>query len=229
MKKLIVVPLFILAFLSMSVFVYTANQQKSDPASTIKGLFALIQKDIVGDEKMKEGVRKDESLFQEYRHSNAKFHKKVSSFIDFEKLGTISMPEKWQHKFWVIKPSEKKIMIDLLQSLIEEIVYPRAKDFLDKHTLNHKETKFEGNETVVRIYYTVEYKKESGEIEHLPLMFRLHKKRSSWKIYDILLEDQLWTDMFKNQFNHIITTQSYDVLIEKMREKLKRVQTGVSF
>ncbi len=214
--------------LIMSWQSHAENATQVKPSETVDKLFAWVRKDIVGDDQMKEDFSKEKVLFQADREKNLKFHPKLSSQIDFEKLATLSMPQKWQKQYWKSE-KDRKILTELLQNLIEEIVYPRAKDFLEKHTVKYQRTEFHKDNSVALIYYLVEYKKKSGEIETIDLMFKVHQKKGEWRLYDIRLEDELWTEMFKNQFNHIITTKSYAVLLEKMQEKLKRVQNGAGF
>lgn len=229
MQMRIVLSLSALLVSCICIFMGEASPQlSSEPISTVQSLTELIKKEVVGDDKMKEEFKKDKKIFEEYRESNAKSHKKLSSHIDFDILGTTSMPQKWRAKFWSVG-GEKKILLELLQSLIEEIVYPRAKDFLDKNKLRYTKTIFDEKRKVADVYYKVDFKKESGGIEKIDLMFRLHKKGGTWSLFDVRLEGELWTDMFKNQFNHIITTKSYAALIDKMRDKLKRVQAGEAY
>ena len=120
---------YAVTFLSVLFFVYTANTEQSDPAKTISELVSLISKNMVSDTKMKDVASKDKKIFEEYRTANQKFHKKIAEFIDFEKLGTDSMPKKWRDKYWVVKASERKKFLGLLQELVQGIVYPRAREF----------------------------------------------------------------------------------------------------
>ena len=229
MGKRAVQIVFILAFLSLSFLVYTANQQAAKPVSTIDGIVSEIKANIIGDEAMKNNLPDHMEKFQSLRSENEKKHKTISRFVDYEKLALTAMPPKWQKQFWLISSNHKQQFIDLLRELIEEIVYPRSRDFFNKHELQYKKSVNRDQGEASDLFYVIPIKKQSGQVETIELMFRLRKWGTSWKIYDVRLEDQLWSDMFKNQFNHIITTKSYDALVEKMRQKLKNVRDGVSF
>ena len=65
--------------------------------------------------------------------------------------------------------------------------------------------------------------------KEVELLYRLIRRGTQWKIFDVNIEGEWWTDSFKNQFNHIITTKSYDELISAMKKKLGNVQAGTSF
>lgn len=227
MKNFIIYVVFVTSFLGTSFFVYTAHTQKNDPAETMIVLETGISKNIVGDKKMKEGVQTDKGPFQKYREANQRFHRQISNTIDFDKLSNIAMPLKWRKKYWKGKPGDYKLFIELLQDLIEEIVYPRAKDFYSENKIRYLAPRYLENESIAEVPTVVELKGDPDK--RVDLIFRLVKKGSVWKIYDVSLEGEWWTDNFKGQFNHIITTKSYNELIEKMKKKLKNVQEGLSY
>lgn len=228
MQNIVISAVFLVSFFFTSFFVYTAHTQKIDPIGTMQELQAEISKNIVGDTKMKERIEgNDRSSFQKYREANERFHKRISNKIDFDQLASISMPLKWKRKYWKGKQSDYTIFIDLLKDLIEEIVYPRARDFFDKNEIKYLSPRYWDDEKIVEVPTQVVLKDKPDT--KVDLTFRLAKKGSVWKICDINLEGEWWTDNFKGQFNHIITTQSYDELIERMKKKLKNVREGLSY
>lgn len=225
---MIISSVFLVSFFLTSFFVYTAHTQKIDPVETMEELEAEISKNIVGDTKMKEGIQGGNiGPFQKYREANGRFHRQISNKIDFDKLSAISMPSKWRQKYWRGKQSDYKLFIGLLQDLIEEIVYPRAKDFFDKNEIKYLPPRYLDNENIAEVPTFVILKDKPDT--KVDLKFRLVKKGSVWKICDINLEGEWWTDNFKGQFNHIITTKSYGELIERMKKKLKNVKEGLSY
>lgn len=228
MQNMIISAVFLVSFFFTSFFVYTAHTQKIDPIGTMRELQAEISKNIVGDTKMKEGIQGlDRISFQKYREANERFHKRISGKIDFDRLASISMPLKWKQKYWKGKQSDYNIFINLLKDLIEEIVYPRARDFFDKNEIKYLSPRYWDDEKTAEVPTQVVLKDKPET--SVDLTFRLAKKGSVWKICDINLEGEWWTDNFKGQFNHIITTQSYSELIERMKKKLKNVKEGMSY
>ncbi len=202
----------------------SAGAQEKSPTQTIESLVSVISKNIVADGKMKEVASHDKALFQEHRKTNQKFHDQIAQFIDFEKLGTDSMPKKWRDKYWVVKAREKRKFMDLLQELVEGIVYPRAKEFFKDVKFSYKKPTFLEEGKRADVLCKVRVKEQV-----VNLRYRLVKRGSQWKIYDVNLEGEWWTDSLKSQFNHVITTKSYDELIVLMQKKLKNVQEGMSF
>ncbi len=200
--------------------------EEKDPVQTIKALVSVLSTHIVADSQMKEAVSvsKDKALFQEHRKSNQKFHVQIAQFIDFEKLGFDSMPKKWRDKYWVVKASEKKKFLELLQELVEGIVYPRAKEFFKDVKLSYKKPTYTDGGKYADVVCVVHVKDKTAT-----LRYRLVQQKDQWKIYDVNLEGEWWTDSLKSQFNHVITTKSYNELISLMQKKLKNVQEGMSF
>jgi len=205
-----------------------AMAEEKNPIQTIKDLVSLISTHIVADSQMKEAVSKDKALFQKHRKTNQKFHDQLAQFIDFEKLGTDSMPKKWRNKYWVVKTSEKGKFLDLLQELVEGIVYPRAKEFFKDVRFTYKKPTYleESQEKAKRADVLC---KIGVKDKIVNLRYRLIQRGGQWKIYDVNLEGEWWTDSLKSQFNHVITTKSYEELIALMQKKLKNVQEGMSF
>ncbi|MBI3016786.1 MAG: ABC transporter substrate-binding protein [Deltaproteobacteria bacterium] len=206
----------------------TAFAEDKGPTQTIEALVSVISKNIVADQQMKDAVSQDKALFQEYRKTNQKFHEQIAQFIDFEKLGTDSMPKKWRDKYWVVKASERKKFLELLQELVQGIVYPRAREFFKDVKFTYKKPTFleGGQEKAKRADVLCKVRVKDQEVN---LRYRLIRRGNQWKIYDVNLEGEWWTDSLKSQFNHVITTKSYDELISLMQKKLKNVQEGMSF
>jgi len=225
MRKRLITFVFVLAFLSVSVFVYTANTQKVDPSVTVKELVSRVKSGIVGDEQLKDTLKKSKDSFLSLKKANKRSHSKLAKLIDFKMLGRYAMPK----KFWkTVKSPQQQRYLSILQELIEEIVYPQSRDFFDKVSLNYSTPVYSKDKKTLHIELIVDYKKKSGETEKIDLVFYLVKSGSTWKIYDAKIEEELWTDMFKNQFNHIITNNSYAYLLERMQKKLDSVKNGTS-
>lgn len=204
------------------VFQSQLSSASDNPTQTIKNMVELISKNMVSDETMRGVASLDKKMYEEYRNTNKQFHRDVSRFIDFETLGSYSMPKKWKKKYW--SGSEKKKFLSLLQELIEEIVYPKGKDFFSEVKSEYSKPSYSEDGKTASVFCTVPVKNKKAEIQ-----YKLIKKGGTWKIYDVNLEGEWWTDSFKSQFNHIITTKSYPDLIQAMQKKLNNVKAGTSF
>jgi phospholipid transport system substrate-binding protein len=53
----------------------------------------------------------------------------------------------------------------------------------------------------------------------VPIEYRLHKVDGRWLIYDVLVEGISLVNNYRSQFNRIITSSSYNELVQKMKSK----------
>lgn len=211
---------FIIFFL---IFSFASVQAMSeDPTQTIKGLIKVILDKIVSDDVMKDVVSKDKKRFEQYRYENKKFHREISQFIDFERLGTDSMPLKYRKQYW--RGREKKKFLALLQELVEEIVYPRGKDFFNEVKIEYQKPHYSEDGKMASVFCYVQVKNKKAQVQ-----YRLIQREGKWQIYDVNLEGEWWTESFRSQFNHVITEKSYTELISRMEKKLSNVKNGLSF
>jgi len=215
-------------YLILIVFLggYSVLYAEGSPKDALEKMTELVQTHIVSDSKKRDVAAKDPRRFQTYRKQNEKFHSEISKYMDFELLTDLSMPKKWQEKYWKNERSKKEF-VELVQALVEEIVYPRGKDFFDEVNLRYK--KEVPLKEKNRVSLTCEARIKEKEGRSVNVEYRLIQKGDTWKIYDINLEGDWWTESFKGQFNHVITTKSYDDLVSLMRKKLDRVQKGTAF
>jgi phospholipid transport system substrate-binding protein len=70
-----------------------------------------------------------------------------------------------------------------------------------------------GNEATVKT--TVQTK--SGT--EVPIEYRMHLKDARWLVYDVVIEGVSLVSNYRTQFNKIVQTESYDALIEKLKER----------
>ncbi len=225
-------PLKIVLFsmITMGVWIspgFTGSSQSSqmNPVQSIETLVQKIKMGIMAEEKLRAPSSTDKSLYTQYREDNMKIHGELSQYIDFERLGIKSMPKKWQDKYW--KWGGKKKYLSLLQDLIEEIVYPRAREFFEDVNVKYQKPVISSDGRTASVKCRVAIKNKKGK--YIDVQYRMVQKNNQWKIFDVQLEGEWWTDSFESQFNHIITTKSYDELIRLMQKKLKNVEEGTSF
>jgi phospholipid transport system substrate-binding protein len=53
----------------------------------------------------------------------------------------------------------------------------------------------------------------------VPIEYRLHKAEGRWQIYDVLAEGISLVNNYRSQFNRIISSASYNALVDKMRAR----------
>jgi phospholipid transport system substrate-binding protein len=53
----------------------------------------------------------------------------------------------------------------------------------------------------------------------IPVEYRTHLKDGRWKVYDVSIEGVSLVSNYRTQFNKVITTESYDALVQRLRTK----------
>jgi phospholipid transport system substrate-binding protein len=70
-----------------------------------------------------------------------------------------------------------------------------------------------GDEAIVKT--TIQTK--SGT--EVPVEYRMHLKNGRWLVYDVVIEGVSLVSNYRTQFNKIVQTESYDSLVQKLKER----------
>jgi len=64
--------------------------------------------------------------------------------------------------------------------------------------------------------------KSPGKSTDADIVYKMKKEPAGdWRVWDVITDEVSLVRGYKTQFNKIITEQSYDALIKKMKSKLK--------
>ena len=53
----------------------------------------------------------------------------------------------------------------------------------------------------------------------MPIDYRMHAKNGRWLVYDVIIEGVSLISNYRNQFNKVVQTESYQSLVQKLRAK----------
>jgi phospholipid transport system substrate-binding protein len=53
----------------------------------------------------------------------------------------------------------------------------------------------------------------------VPVEYRMHLKNGRWLVYDVVIEGVSLVSNYRTQFNKIVQTESYDSLVQKLKER----------
>ena len=62
----------------------------------------------------------------------------------------------------------------------------------------------------------------------IPVEYRTHLKDGRWRVYDVSIEGVSLVSSYRTQFNKVITTESYDALVQRLRAKDPESPTSAS-
>ncbi|MFA5353170.1 MAG: ABC transporter substrate-binding protein [Thermodesulfovibrionales bacterium] len=138
----------------------------------------------------------------------AAIRKVVAERFDFEEMARRAMALHWAKR----TAEEKQEFIPLFTDLLERSYIKKIESYEDEQILYIGEQLDNPNAVVKSKVIT----KRRVEI---PLDYRLINEKGSWRVYDVVIEGVSLVNNYRTQFNKIITRESYEALVKKMRSK----------
>lgn len=138
----------------------------------------------------------------------------INTLFDFEELGMRALELHWDG----LTPAQRTEFIGLLQSLIE-------KNYLLKISKSTTYMIAWGREVKEDEWTVVGIKIKSGKYE-ATIHFRLIAKGGKMVVFDMLIDDVSLMENYRSQFNRIIRRDGFDKLLERMRSRLKEMESG---
>lgn len=145
--------------------------------------------------------------------------------FDIRELCRVAMGKNWEQR----SVAEQDRLVALMTSLLEERailskeqgksgtksgqVYKvryGAEQFLDK------------NKQIAQVVTTVDVPSRDVTVA---LAYRLRLVRSTWKVFDVIVDDSSLVDNYAYQFNSIIEKSGFSELIRRMEQKLTELRT----
>ncbi len=134
----------------------------------------------------------------------------VSGLFDFRRYSELSLGRYWKDR----TDDERRDFTDLCRRLIERN-YADPQLYKKAERVDYVGEEQEGDEGSVETI--VHYKTEQSTIA-----YRLHKRDDVWLIYDMVIDDLSVARNNRSQFRKEIRKSSYEGLVKKLRDKLKK-------
>jgi len=109
-------------------------------------------------------------------------------------------------------PEEQREFVALFADLLD-----RA--YLSRIDLYQGEKVQYTNETIDGDQATVSTVLVTPKGTSIPVDYRLHRVGNRWLVYDVVIEGVSLVANYRTQFNRIVRTESYDVLVQKLRDR----------
>jgi phospholipid transport system substrate-binding protein len=128
--------------------------------------------------------------------------------FDFEEMAKRSLALYWRER----SPEGKKEFVALYSDLLENTYISKIERYEDEKIQYAGETMDNG-------YATVKTRIITTKNIEIPIEYRLLKRDTKWKVYDVAIEGVSLVNNYRTQFNDIIGTSSYGELIKRMKKK----------
>ena len=137
----------------------------------------------------------------------------AANLLDYDELGKRSLAQHWTK----LNPLQQKEFISTLRELIERNYVKQLRSNLDYQVQYKGEETDDAQATVT----TVVKVKSAGKSTDAEIIYKMKKSPDGWHVWDVITDEVSLVKNYRTQFNKIITEQSYDALIKKMKSKLK--------
>jgi len=128
--------------------------------------------------------------------------------FDFKEMAMRSLGSHWRRR----TPEQQEEFTNLFTSLLEQ-TYARNIASYDGQQVIYTGEKVEGK------YAQVDSRIVDKKGREFEVNYRMLNRDNVWVIYDVVIENISLVNNYRAQFNRVITRNSYDELISKMRGK----------
>ena len=151
----------------------------------------------------------------EHDAKRSEMRKIVDGFLDYEELAKRALARHWEE----ITPKQRTEFVGVLRDLIERN-YIKQVHGQPNYELRFTKEAIMGSEATVSatLETSNEGKKVTVEMEYK----LLYKDR--WLVYDVITDEQGMLENYRAEFNKIITKESFDALIKRMKKRLEKTE-----
>ena len=109
-------------------------------------------------------------------------------------------------------PEEQREFVQLFADLLDRAYFSKIDRYQGEKVRYGAET-INGNEALVK---TMIVTRAGSEV---PIDYRMHLADGRWLVYDVNIEGVSLVSNYRTQFNKIVQTESYQMLVQKLRAK----------
>ncbi len=150
----------------------------------------------------------------EERSAKEELKSVVNQLLDYQELAHRALAQHWD----TITPTQRGEFVATLKQLIEKNYVRQLRNAtLDYQVIYKGENVADSVATVD----TVVKVKTKGKSTESSIDYKLRKIDDRWMVFDIITDEVSMVRNYRNQFNKIITNESYDALLRKMRKKIE--------
>jgi phospholipid transport system substrate-binding protein len=137
----------------------------------------------------------------------------AATLLDYDELAQKALAAHWDK----LTPAQRTEFVTTLRELIERNYVKQLRTNLD-YQVQYQNEELNGDQATVT---TVVKVKSAGKHTDAEIIYKMKKDAEGWRVWDVITDEVSLVKNYRTQFNKIITEQSYDALIKKMKSKLK--------
>jgi phospholipid transport system substrate-binding protein len=180
-----------------------AGEPQEKVRETIDAVLAVLQdKSLQGEENS--GKRR------------AKMRQAVFQRFGFEEMAQRALGQYWPKR----TPAEKKEFVSLFSDLLERSYITKIEGYTGEQQVLYTKESIDKDYASVRTEIVV---KRDANVE---VVYQLLRRDGSWQVYDVVIEGVSLVNNYRTQFNNIISRESYEALVKKLKLKLEQEQAA---
>ncbi len=137
----------------------------------------------------------------------------ASTLLDYDELARRALAQHWEK----LSATQQKEFVTTFRELIERNYVKQLRTNLD-YQVQYKNEEVDGDGATVSTMVKVRTQGKSTDAE---IVYKMRKADGgAWRVWDVITDEVSLVRNYKTQFNKIITEQSYEALLKKMKSKL---------
>jgi len=139
-----------------------------------------------------------------------RLHKLADQVFDWQEIARRALAVHWRER----TPQERQEFVGLFRDLVETTYLNRLESAVqEKREIQYVAEQVDKSRAVVKTNVV------TRRNQQVPIDYVLHQVDGRWLIYDVLVEGISLVNNYRSQFNRIITSSSYNELIQKMKTR----------
>ncbi|MDZ4696827.1 MAG: ABC transporter substrate-binding protein [Deltaproteobacteria bacterium] len=145
---------------------------------------------------------------------NSEIRLLVGEFLDFSELAKRSLAKNWD----TIKPAQRVEFVATLRDIVEKSYVGNMHSSPKYKLVWEKESRKPAEAEVFATLHT----QRKGKPLDMSIEYRVLHKARGWVVYDVITDEQSLLETYRAEFAKIIKKESFDVLLTKMKSKIKK-------
>ena len=161
-------------------------------------------------------IVKDENLRNDKQGRRAALRKAIDERFDYRQMVMRSLAKNWDLR----SDQERQQFISLFKSLLENSYASKLEAYSDEK-INYIGEVIKGKYALVK----TEVVRPNSTIA---VDYKLTQENGDWQVYDFVIEGVSMIRNYRSQFTKIIRKDSYEVLVQKLTDKINELEQGPS-
>jgi phospholipid transport system substrate-binding protein len=145
----------------------------------------------------------------------------AEELFDFEEVSRRALSVHWAAR----TTAERTEFVELFTDLLEKAYLGKIESYAGEK-IAYTAEKIDGDYAIVRARIIPTKRRADSRTRETGLEYRLLKKETRWKVYDVVIDGVSFVSTYRSQFDRIIKSTSYATLVDRMRDPRAEARQG---